>query len=369
MVRSLAVFVVILSLLFSVIGCSAISAGHVESPQVQKSPNQADADTDIGSSDVAPYENKSVNTEAVNVKPVYPAENGQSDANGLEPIEDSGIETTDVTDSESRESVSGNKTLNSAVAFHDKCAGMLKSYVDERGLVDYKTLRRKRLELRAVLKGFSRLDPGVYKSWSEPDEIAFWINVYNLQKLSIVTDHYPIKPSSRFHVLYYWSPSSIRHIETEITGYKFLVMDEEFTFAEIERRFFRHQFHDPRIFFAITDACLSSPPLRKEPYYGDKLDEQLEDQTKKFLSGPLAFKIDRQQKKVYLSALFQLSSYGGEFIEKFATDKKFKDQPAEVRAVLNFISNYISAGDSSFLEVGNYTIVYMSYDWTINDGS
>lgn len=258
--------------------------------------------------------------------------------------------------------------LTSAGLFHHQCAEILKTFVDERGMVDYTALRRKRLDLRALLRKFDTLDPNEYKSWSKEDKIAFWINVYNLQKLRIVTDNYPIQPSSRI-LSVYWGPRSIRHIEREITKYKFLVMDEEFTFARIDKRFFRGQFHDPRVFFALSNACLSSPPLRNEPYYGYKLNKQLDDQVKRFLSSPLAFKIDRNKEKVYLSALFQMSWYGGEFNEKYAIDRKFKDHPPPTRAILNFICNYVSPQDVSFLEVGSYTVEYMRYDWTINDGS
>jgi hypothetical protein len=256
----------------------------------------------------------------------------------------------------------------SAMFFHNNCGVILKTFVDDKGMVDYAALRRKRLDLRALLREFDTLDPNVYTSWSKEDKIAFWINAYNLQKLSVVTDHYPIRPSSRILSIY-WGPRSIRHIEKEITKYKFLVMDEEFTFARVERRFFRGEFDDPRIFFALSSACLSSPPLRNEPYTGDKLDKQLDDQAGKFLAGPLAFKIDRDKQKVYLSALFQMSSYGNEFTGKYAIDRKFKDHPPATRAILNFICNYVSPRDVSFLEVGNYTIEYMRYDWTINDGS
>jgi len=257
--------------------------------------------------------------------------------------------------------------LGPATSFHGKCAEILKSFVDDKGMVDYKGLRRKRIELRALLNEFAGLDPNEYESWTREDKIAFWINAYNLQKLKIVTDNYPIEPLSRIFTIY-WGPSSIRHIEGKITRHKFLVMDEEFTFARIEKRF-RGEFDDPRIFFALSNACLSSPPLRSEPYYGRKLDEQLDDQAGRFLSSPVAFRIDREKQKVYLSALFQSSSYGREFAEKFAIDRKFKDQPPATRAVLNFISNYVSKQDVSFLEVGNYTIEHMTYDWTINDGS
>ena len=257
----------------------------------------------------------------------------------------------------------------SAAYFHDKCAGLLKEFVSSNGMVDYKGLRRKRLEQRALLQEFNRLDPGEYESWSREDKIAFWINVYNLQKLRVVTDNYPIQPSSRILTIFYRGTNNIRHIEEKIASHKFLVMDEEFTFATIEKRFFRGEFDDPRIFFAVSNACLSSPPLRNEPYYGHNLSEQLDEQTKRFLSSPMAFSIDREKQKVYLSALFQSSWYGREFIRKFAIDRKFKDQQAETRAVLNFITRYISKEKVTFLETGNYTIKYMTFDWTINDGS
>ena len=258
--------------------------------------------------------------------------------------------------------------IDRASAFHAGFADILREFVDDKGMVDYKGLRRKRLDLRALLNQFDNLDPNEYKSWPKQDKIAFWINAYNLQKLKVVTDNYPIEPASRILTIY-WGPSSIRHIEQKLARHKFLVMDEEFTFATVEKRFFRGEFDDPRVFFALSSACMSSPPLRNEPYYGRRLDEQLDGQVRKFLAGPLALRIDRDQRKVYLSALFQSSSYGKEFIEKFTIDRKFKDHPPATRAVLNFISHYLSKQDVSFLEVGNYTIEYMTYDWTINDGS
>ncbi|MHC4298581.1 MAG: DUF547 domain-containing protein [Planctomycetota bacterium] len=241
------------------------------------------------------------------------------------------------------------------VAFHDKCADTLKDFVNDKGMVDYKRLRRKRYELGLLLEEFGKLDPAVYRSWPEADRIAFWINTYNLQKLKVVVDNYPITPSSRILAIY-WGPLNLRHIEGEISGHRFLVMGEQFGFAEIEERFFRGEFDDPRVFFALTSASLSSPPLRNEPYYGRTLD-------------PLAFKIDKENGKVHLSATFELSSYGGDIAEKFATDRKFKDQPPVTRAALNFITNYIGQKDVSFLESGNYTVKYMKHDWTINDSS
>ncbi len=256
----------------------------------------------------------------------------------------------------------------SAVAFHDKCAATLSTFVDARGMVDYKRLRLERRELGLLLAELGKVNPGRYRSWPEADRIAFWINTYNLQKLKVVADNYPIAPSSSI-LATYWGPLNIRHIEGKIAGHTFLVMGERFTLAEIERRVFRDQVDDPGIFFALTGASLSSPPLRNEPYYGHKLDKQLDDQIRKFLADPLAFRIDRENKTVYLSAIFEVSSHGKKFVEKFTTDDRFKDHAPVTRAALNFITNYISQKDRSFLELEDYSVKHMKHDWTINEGS
>lgn len=256
----------------------------------------------------------------------------------------------------------------SAAAFHDKCADILKTYVKANGMVDYKGLTRKKPNLGALLDEFNKLDPNVYESWSREDKIAFWINAYNIKMLDIVANNYPIEPLSRFHSAI-WGAKSLRHIEGIQTKFKLLVMDEAFTLLEIDKRFFRSTFDEPRVLFALTRASLSSPPLRNEPYCGDKLDKQLDDQARKFFSSPLAFKIDKSREKVYLSALFQKTEYGKMFLARYGIDRKFKTKEPETRAVLNFITNFVSEDVKSYLELGNYTVQFMGYNWTINDGS
>ena len=44
-----------------------------------------------------------------------------------------------------------------AASFHNKCADILSHYVDERGMVDYDRLRRKRLQLKELLEQFQNL--------------------------------------------------------------------------------------------------------------------------------------------------------------------------------------------------------------------
>ena len=259
----------------------------------------------------------------------------------------------------------GLRQTSSATLFHDKCADILRSFVKEDGMVDYSSLRRRRLELKQLLAEFGNLDPNQYNGWSREDKVALWINAYNIQMLNIITDNYPIRASRILTLI--WGPYSIRHIKGIWTDHKLMVMDEEFTLAEIEKRFFSGRFDDPRLYLAVTYSNLSSPPLRNEPYYGHKLNQQLEDEVRRFLNSGYCLRIDRNRKTVYLSALFQPTWRGKEFVARFGTDKKFKDQVPETRAVLNFISNYIPQEDISFLELENYSVEYMKYDWTVND--
>ncbi|MFC1738183.1 DUF547 domain-containing protein [Planctomycetota bacterium] len=254
-----------------------------------------------------------------------------------------------------------------AVDFHNNCAQILNYYVDEEGMVNYGELRRKRYELRNLLEKFEELDQDEYESWPKEDKIAFWINAYNLEMLNIMVQHYPIKAAKIWLLL--WPPDSIRHIgfDTIRRKSKFMIMNEEFTISEVENRFFRKEFEDPRILFALCHACLSSPSLRNEPYTGQKLNEQLDEQVKKYLSGPYGFHIDRNKNTVYISDLLKSNRFGNEFIGKYGTDKKFKDQQPYVRAVLNFITKYIPKEDTDYLQTGNYEVEFMDYNWRLNE--
>ncbi len=249
-------------------------------------------------------------------------------------------------------------------AFRDSYAEILSTYVREDGLVDYGSLRRRRLDLKPLLAVLDELDPNVYQSWSRREQQAFWIDACNLKMMEIVARNYPIESSWWLRLT--WPPSDIRHIEGIWTDYRFIVMEEEFTLAEVEQRFFR-PYGDPRVFLAITYACQSSPSLDRRPYGGDDLDRRLDEQVKRFLAGPHGFRIDRRRSVVHLSALFKSSWRGKEFVDRYGTDKKFKGRDPATRAVLSFLTNYLAPEDVEFLEVENYTLEYLNFDWRLND--
>lgn len=251
--------------------------------------------------------------------------------------------------------------------FYRNYGDLLKEFVREDGRVDYESLRRKRLWLKQLLRTPDELDPNAYQDWTAEQKLAFWINTYNLKMLDVIARNYPIESSWWLRLT--WPPSDIRHIEGIWSDYRFIVMDEEFTLGEVERRFFRKASADPRAFLAITYASRSGPRFRREPYRGEDLDQQLDEQVRTFLSAGGGLRIDRGKAVIHLSALFKPTWRGKEFVARYGTDKKFKDQPPETRAVLNFLTRYISDDDVYFLEVENYTLEYTNFDWRLNDTS
>ncbi len=251
--------------------------------------------------------------------------------------------------------------------FYREYGDLLKEFVREDGRVDYESLRRKRLWIKQLLHTPDELDPNAYQGWTPQQRLAFWINTYNLKMLDVIARNYPIESSWWLRLT--WPPSDIRHIEGIWSDYRFIVMDEEFTLGEVERRFFRKALAEPRAFLAITYASRSSPRFRREPYRGEDLDQQLDEQIRTFLAAGGGLQIDRGKAVVHLSALFKPTWRGKEFVTRYGTDRKFKDRPPETRAVLNFLTQYISDDDVYFLEVENYTIEYTNFDWRLNDTS
>jgi len=216
-----------------------------------------------------------------------------------------------------------------------------------------------------LLEQFRKLGRKEYNSWSKDDKLAFWIDGYNLNFLKIIMDNYPIESNRMLRL--FWPPNSIRHINGIWNEHKFIIMDEEFTLQEIDQRFLQKEFGEPLAFLAISYASVSGPPLRNEAYCGRNLSVQFDDQVKKFLAGQHAFKIDKENQKVYLSSIFNSTWYGSQFTAKYGTDLKFKQQEPTVRAILNFLTKYVSSQDIDYLETGNYTVEFLRYDWTLND--
>lgn len=228
---------------------------------------------------------------------------------------------------------------------------LLTTYVDDRAMVDYEALQQNREGLDRYNATLASVPPSQFESWSEAEQIAFLVNAYNSLTLVSIIDEEPIKPS-------------IRDIRGVWRGRKHGIASETKTLDEIEHETLRVDYNEPRIHAALVCAAVSCPPLRKEPYNAEQLDAQLEEQVNIWLASPeIGLRIDREDNRVYISSIFKW--FGEDWVPDYGTDSGFAGNENE-RAVLNFITNYVSPEDKAYLEAGDYSVRYLDYDWALN---
>lgn len=246
---------------------------------------------------------------------------------------------------------------------YDDYGAVLEKYVNDRGMVDYEGLKADRTRLDAFAATIATLDPKVYDQWTEDQKVAFWINAYNALTLQAIINHYPIQPS--FVASLRFPKNSIRQISGVWDELQFAVMSRKMTLDEIEHENLRKDFNEPRIHMALVCAAMGCPPLRNEPYTGDRLDAQLDDQTRRFLENSHKFRIDPVNGRVYFSPIFKW--FGKDFVKTYGTDEKFAGKSEVERAALNFISGYIDEDVAKYLATGKYDLEYLHYDWSLNE--
>ena len=220
---------------------------------------------------------------------------------------------------------------------HSKFDGLLKTYVDSTGWVDYPGLLSSRDQLRQYLSLLSKNPPD--SSWSQQEKLAYWINTYNAFTIELVLQHYPIQSireiGSSIQIPFVNSPWDIKFIE---------IGDRLIDLNHIEHSILRAQFDEPRIHFAINCASISCPKLLNGAYRAENLDEQLERQTKAFINDPTRNQIGMD--KVRVSRIF--TWFQSDFTEK--------------GSLLDYLSAY------STVRISNNAIIrYLEYDWSLNE--
>ncbi|NEO27065.1 MAG: DUF547 domain-containing protein [Kamptonema sp. SIO4C4] len=246
--------------------------------------------------------------------------------------------------------VSSAETQTNQPLNYQPYAQVLKTYVNEQGFVDYQALQDNREQLDQFNQSLAQIAPETYQSWSEEQQIAFWINAYNSFTLQAIIDEEPIKSSIK-DIFGVWT---IRH---------YPILGTTKTLDDIEHQILRVDFNEPRIHAAINCASISCPVLRQEPYTGEKLDRQLDEQVKRWIEGEHGLQIDRADEIIYLSAIFDW--FGEDWLPEYTPESGFNGTRKQ-KAALNFISQYVSADDAEYLRNGSYKVRYLDYDWGLN---
>ncbi|MFK7838719.1 MAG: DUF547 domain-containing protein [Bdellovibrionales bacterium] len=167
---------------------------------------------------------------------------------------------------------------------------------------------------------------------SKNEKLAYWINAYNVLTIDLITRE--------------GETESIKNLGGTFTSpwkkHKWTIAGKEYALDDIEHGIIR-PLGDPRIHFAVNCAAKSCPDLRNEAYRADRLNTQLDEQTR------LTFK---NATKGY---------------------KKDDGNAVRVTKVMDWFDEDFNDGDlNSWLQTyfsdidDNTDINFFKYDWSLN---
>jgi hypothetical protein len=148
-------------------------------------------------------------------------------------------------------------------------------------------------EDRRLLDGYvESLAATPISTFARPEQMAYWINLYNALTLQVVLDHYPT--------------ASIRDIDISPGlfsdgpwGKKLVAIEgERVALDDIEHQILRPIWRDPRIHYAVNCASIGCPNLRPEPYQPAELDRQLDQAAIDFINHPRGVSLDGDRLQV-----------------------------------------------------------------------
>jgi hypothetical protein len=105
------------------------------------------------------------------------------------------------------------------------------------------------------------------------------------------------------------------------------------------------------VHYAVNCASVGCPMLREEAYAAARLDAQLEEQARRFLS-------DRSRNRLR-GARFEVSKIFDWFSKDFEPRERYFARYAEVLGD--------DAGQRGAIRAGGYSLRFLDYDWSLND--
>lgn len=226
--------------------------------------------------------------------------------------------------------------------------------------VRYAGFAHDRAALNSYLTTLSKVSPAEFSSWNKPQQMALLINAYNAYTVEKILTRFPdIKSIWDFGKIF-GNPFKDKF---------FNLLGREFSLDMIEHETLRKPgaYNEPRVHFAVNCASVGCPMLREEAYVATRLDAQLEEQTRRFLSDHSRNRYDTRENALEVSMIFKwfsddwTSGYRGydgkglamqsreQFFTKYAA--LLADQPGQQKIIIDHKA----------------VIRHLDYDWALND--
>lgn len=205
--------------------------------------------------------------------------------------------------------------------------------------VDYAALVAERAALDRYLADLQAVS---VDALARPEQMAYWINLYNALTVRVIVDHYPVASIRDIDIspgLFARGPWGGRLVRVE---------GEEISLDDIEHRILRPIWKDPRIHYAVNCASIGCPNLAGQAFTAARLEAMLTEGARAYVNDPRGVSI--RSGRVTVSRIYDW------FEEDFG---------ASEAGVLAHLSQYAMPGLADALsavrDIDGYT-----YDWSIN---
>ncbi|MEO0530914.1 MAG: DUF547 domain-containing protein [Planctomycetota bacterium] len=227
---------------------------------------------------------------------------------------------------------------------HSAWDQLLKTYVNDRGQVDYRGWHASAEAIQQLDQYLAILSTGDTDGRASREaKLAYWINAYNAVTVKGILREYPTT-SIRNHTAKLWGYNIWKNLKLKADG-------RTPSLNDIEHEILRPM-GDPRIHFAIVCASVGCPRLLNEAYVADRLDGQLEGNAEHFFAQSQNFQVNRLAKRVSLSSI--LSWFGEDFGDSET-------------AILKRISPWLPSDAARRLAADpGVRVSYLDYDWDLN---
>ena len=206
----------------------------------------------------------------------------------------------------------------------------------------YARMAGDRAALKHYLDSLSKVGEGEFDTWSRPEQMAFLINAYNAFAVEKILARYPdLKSIWDFGKLF----------GNPFRDEFFVLLGARRSLDWIEHEVLRKRYREARIHYAVNCASVGCPMLREEAYVAARLEAQLEEQARRFLS-------DRTRNRLRDGRL-EVSRIFDWFKEDFEPREKYFARYADV------LSDDPKGREA--IAAGSVALRFLEYDWSLND--
>lgn len=238
---------------------------------------------------------------------------------------------------------------------HSTWDGLLKKHVlplrnGQASQIDYAGMAADHNQLKAYLSKLSAVARADFEQWDKATQLAYLINVYNAYTVELVLTGYPKVTSIKDLGAFLQSPWKKSF---------FQLLGETRSLDDVEHGLIRGsgRYNEPRVHFAANCASIGCPALRAEAYVSERLESQLDDATKSFLSDRTRNRLEGEVMKV--SSIFKW--YRSDFEKGWRGAKSLTGFLLLYRQSLGLTDAATAALASERL-----AIEYLDYDWRLN---